>query len=149
MVAVHQPSPPGAAPQPPPDAGSTVSPAPTSGKKLEVAVPGDVAVLVGFSIQTLPTTAKGCPKNGHLWVPAVIGMIAKDAELRSHSDLPSPASEVQPGPVHIVSNEPGMPLKLRFYDLHGENGHLICEILKNILPNAPMRSWDAVAKVGC
>ena len=147
MVAVHQPSPPGAVPEPPPDAGSTSSPAPTSGKKLEVAVPGDVAVLVGFSIQTLPTTAKGCPKNGHLWVPAVIGMIAKDASLRNHSSAGAEGTSAEP--VQIVSNEPGMPLKLRFHDLHGENGRLICEILKNILPNAPMRSWDAVAKVGC
>ena len=146
MDVVHQLSPAGAVPQPPPDAGGPSLPAPMSGK-LEVVVPGD-GTFHGF-IQTLPTTAKGSPKNGHLWVPAVIGMIAKDAELRSHSGLPSPASEVQPGPVHIVSNEPGMPLKLRFYDLHGDNGHLICEILKNILPNAPMRSWDAVAKVGC
>ena len=40
--------------------------------------------------------------------------------------------------MQIVSNEPGMPLKLRFHDLHGENGRLICEILKNILPNAPI-----------
>ena len=40
-------------------------------------------------------------------------------------------------------------LRRRFHDIHGENGRLICEILKNILPNAPMRGWDAAAKVGC
>ena len=113
--------------------------------KLEVVVPGD-GTFHGF-IQTLPTTAKGSPKNGHLWVPAVIGMIAKDASLRNHSSAGAEGTSAEP--VQIVSNEPGMPLKLRFHDLHGENGRLICEILKNILPNAPMRSWDAVAKVGC
>ena len=147
MPTVHPPSPPDATPQPPPDAGSTSSPAPTPSKKLEVVVPGDVAVLIGFSIQTLPTTAKGCPKNGHLWVPAVIGKIALDASLRNYSSAGADGTSAEP--VQIVSNEPGMPLKLRFHDIHGENGRLICEILKNILPNAPMRGWDAAAKVGC
>ena len=144
MVTVHQLSPAGAVPQPPPDAGGPSLPAPMSGK-LEVVVPGD-GTFHGF-IQTLPTTAKGSPKNGHLWVPAVIGMIAKDASLRNHSSAGAEGTSAEP--VQIVSNEPGMPLKLRFHDLHGENGRLICEILKNILPNAPMRGWDAAAKVGC